>query len=90
MKRFTLLVAVVGGLAAAGCNKPSPEDCRTAVNHIQSLMGTEPTSPNAQSDTDDQIRRCRGASSREWVACAIAAKTTEDLKACKTKVKSGE
>jgi hypothetical protein len=90
MKRFMLLVAMVGGLGVAGCNKPSPEDCRTAVTHIQSLMGTEPTSPNGQSDTDDQVRRCRGASSREWVACAIGAKTVEDLKACRTKLKQAE
>lgn len=79
MKRFALVLGL--GLAAislAGCNKPDEESCRKAISNMKSLLGTDSTN----SDSGGDVRRCRGASSRKNVECAIAAKSIDELRAC--------
>lgn len=78
MKQFLLVVAAVAGIAA--CNKPSAEDCRLAIKNMQVLLGTDTAARNT--DNESEVRLCKGGSSKEAVACAIGAKTTEQLKAC--------
>jgi hypothetical protein len=89
MKRAAVgLVFAVCGLLL-GCNKPSEDACKQAIINIKHLKGTD----NLTSDTssiDGEIRRCRGGSSKEAVACAIAAKTLEELDRCSFNKPSGE
>lgn len=72
-----LFAALVLGTA---CNKPSDEDCRKALVNMQSILGTEHLSKNA--DMQGEVRRCKGGSSKKAVECAIAAKTLQELEAC--------
>lgn len=72
-----LIAALVLGTA---CSKPSEEDCRKALANMQVLMGTEHLAQN--SDMQGEVRRCKGGSTKEAVACAIAAKSLADLSAC--------
>ncbi|HEX4422855.1 MAG TPA: hypothetical protein VH165_33295 [Kofleriaceae bacterium] len=83
MKRFLFVVAAISGLASVGaCDKPTPDDCRLALENIQKLMGT--ASPDHSADSlATEIRSCRGGSSKESVQCATKANTLEELKACK-------
>ena len=78
MKRLLIVVAAVVGLAA--CNKPSTEDCRQAITNMQKLLGTLSTDQNASNDSE--VRRCKGGSRKEAVACAIKATTLAELKQC--------
>jgi hypothetical protein len=78
MKRFLLVVVAVAGIGA--CNKPTADDCRQAIKHMQELLGTDTAARNT--DNEAEVRLCKGGSSREAVACAIKASTLEDLKAC--------
>lgn len=80
MKRFLLVLATLAPLGAGACNKPTPEDCRKAITNMERLLGTEAAARNA--DNDGEIRRCRGGSTKENVACAIKATTAEELHAC--------
>ena len=47
---------------------------------MQHLLGTENIAKNG--DNEGDVRRCRGGSSKDAVACAIKAKTMDDLRAC--------
>lgn len=76
------LLAVSLSLGLMGCNKPSEENCRKALTNIRHLLGTENLSQAGQT-IEGEVRRCRGGSKRESVDCAIAAKTIEELRACK-------
>jgi hypothetical protein len=78
MKRFLLVVAVVAGFA--GCDKPAAEDCRAALEKMQDLLGTRGVMTSG--DLEGEVRRCRGGSTRETVACVIAAKSQAELNAC--------
>jgi hypothetical protein len=80
MKRFLLALVAIAPLAAGACNKPTPEECRQAISHMEELLGTEATSRTA--DIEGEVRRCRGGSTKEAVTCAIKAKTLDELKAC--------
>jgi hypothetical protein len=85
MKRFaSFVVAGVVGIVVAGglgaCNKPTADDCRLAIANMEKLLGTDSTTKNV--DPEGEVRRCKGGSSREAVACAVKAATIEDLKAC--------
>jgi hypothetical protein len=80
MKRFLLVLAALAPLGAGACNKPTPEDCRKAISNMERLLGTEAAARSA--DNDGEVRRCRGGSTRDAVACAIKATTVEELKAC--------
>ncbi|HEX3757793.1 MAG TPA: hypothetical protein VHW23_03765 [Kofleriaceae bacterium] len=80
MKRFLLVLAAIAPLGAGGCNKPTSDECRQAITHMEELLGTEATARNA--DVEGEVRRCRGGSSKAAVTCAIGAKTPEDLKGC--------
>jgi hypothetical protein len=73
-----LCVASVASLGA--CNKPELEDCRKAIANMQKLLGTEEAAKNV--DNEGEVRRCKGGSSRQAVACAIKAATLDELKAC--------
>jgi hypothetical protein len=76
MTRATLLLALV---LVIGCNKPSKEDCRKAIENMRSLMHTT----QVQTDVEGEVRRCNGGSKREAVACAIKATTLDELRGCK-------
>lgn len=78
MKRFLLVVVAAAGLGA--CNKPAADDCRQAIKNMQALLGTDTAARNT--DNEAEVRLCKGGSSREAVACALNAKTAEQLKAC--------
>ncbi|HET7500828.1 MAG TPA: hypothetical protein VFK02_07490 [Kofleriaceae bacterium] len=81
MKRFLLVVVAVAGLGGLGaCNKPTADDCRLAIANMQKLLGTDVAARNA--DNESEVRRCKGGSSKEAVACAVKASTIEELKAC--------
>lgn len=79
-RTVALAVMVMAGLAAGGCNKPTETSCRQALENMRVLLGTDNPTGNASLQGD--IRRCRGGSTRKAVACASAAKTLEDLRAC--------
>lgn len=78
MKRFLLIVVAITG--ASACNKPSADDCRRAIVHMQELLGTDNAAKN--NDNEAEVRRCKGGSSREAVACALKATSLAELKAC--------
>ena len=79
--RAVLVIGVFGGIgASAGCNKPTAEDCRAAIANMQKLLGTDAAAKNG--DNEGEVRRCKGASSKESVACAMKASTLDELKAC--------
>ena len=83
MKRFLLSVAAVAGLTAiGGCDKPTGEDCRAAISNMEKLLGNDPAASGRTSENEGEVRRCKGGSSREAVACAKRATTTAELKAC--------
>jgi hypothetical protein len=92
MKRTSLLLLLLSSLsiAAAGCNKPSDSACRQAITNMRSLMGTD--SATANFDTEGDIRRCKGGSTKKAVECAGKATTLDELRACdfmKIPAKSG-
>ena len=65
---------------AIGCDKPSEENCRKAIANMQSLLGTEHLTSEA--DLRGEIRRCRVGSSKEAVDCATKATTLDELREC--------
>jgi hypothetical protein len=75
MKRLAFVLSLV----AAGCNKPSEEDCTKAIENMRKLMGTS----NGIDDLAPAIRRCRSGSTKESVQCAGNAKSRAELVACK-------
>jgi hypothetical protein len=83
MKRFLLSVVAVAGLASAGaCDKPTGDDCRSAITNMEKLLGNDPAASGRTSELEGEVRRCKGGSSREAVACANQATTVAALKAC--------
>lgn len=78
MKRFLFVLVMAAG--AAACNKPTADDCREAIANMQKLLGTTDTAKLA--DSEAEVRRCKGGSSKEAVACAMKATTLTELKAC--------
>jgi hypothetical protein len=81
MKRFLLVVvAIISAGGASACNKPSADDCRLAVAKVRELYGTDSSARN--SDTEGDVRSCKGGSTKEAVACAIKATSLAELKAC--------
>ena len=80
MKRFLFVLAALAPLGTGACNKPTPEDCRKAILHWEELLGTGTTSSNT--DIEAEVRRCRGGSRSETVACVLNAKTLDELNAC--------
>jgi hypothetical protein len=77
--RLSALVFGVGLVVFGGCNKPSEEDCRKAIENVMEIEGTQSMK---REDLAGDVRRCRGGSKRETVQCAIQAKTKDDLRAC--------
>jgi hypothetical protein len=76
MKRLAWIAIVVS--AVVGCNKPEEEDCKKAIENMRKLMGTD----SYVTDLAPHIRRCKGGSSKEAVACAIKATSRAELEAC--------
>lgn len=83
MKRFALVLGLAA-ISLAGCNKPDEESCRKAISNMKALLGTDSTN----TDIGGDVRRCRGASSKKNVECAIAAKSVDELRACGFALKS--
>ena len=74
------LIAIIAALGFAACDKPSTDDCEKALRNMQKLLGTDNLGTTAS--LQGEIRRCRGGSSKEAVACAIKASTLDELKNC--------
>jgi hypothetical protein len=74
------LIAILAAFGFAACDKPTPEDCEKALRNMQRLLNTDNLGTTAS--LQGEVRRCRGGSSKEAVACAIKANTLEELKAC--------
>lgn len=77
----TILTTVLLALGAGACDKPSSEDCEKALRNMQRILGTD-TFNNDTATIQGEVRRCRGASSKTAVACAIKAETLDDLNNC--------
>jgi hypothetical protein len=77
---LSALLVCAALLPTTACNKPSAEDCRAALTNMQRLLGTDQLFK--EGDIEGEIRRCRGGSKRESVACAIKATTLDELRAC--------
>jgi len=87
MKRFlriAIVVTGIGGTVGLGaCDKPTADDCRAAIVNMEKLLGTDNiTTTSKTSQNESEVRRCKGGSTREAVACAKAATTLAQLKAC--------
>jgi hypothetical protein len=81
MKRFLFVATLVlAGSVISGCNKPSETDCRAAITNMEKLLGTEAAARNV--DNEGEVRRCRGGSTKQAVACAAKATSVDELKAC--------
>ena len=74
-------VALLALLALAACDKPTPESCRKAIVNMQKLLGMPPNSSD-EAAIANEVRRCRGGSSKTSVECASNAKSLDDLKKC--------
>jgi len=79
MKRFARPLLVAALALAVGCNKPSKDECRKAIENMRVLMGTE----KLNSDVEGEVRRCNGGSSKPAVECAIKATSLDQLRDCK-------
>ena len=77
----TILTAVLLALGTGACDKPSSDDCEKALRNMQQILGTDTFNKDPAS-LQSEVRRCRGASSKEAVACAIKALTRADLNNC--------
>jgi len=80
---FGVILAIAAGGSVIGlgaCNKPELDDCRKAIANMQKLLGTDAAAKNV--DSEGEVRRCKGGSTREAVACAVKANTVDELKAC--------
>jgi hypothetical protein len=77
----TILTTVLLALGASACDKPSSDDCEKAIRNMQRILGTESFNSDAAT-IQGEVRRCRGASSKTAVACAIKAETLDDLNNC--------
>jgi hypothetical protein len=83
MKRFLLIVTMITGSGAIGaCDKPAADDCREAILNMEKLLGTDTTQTTRTGEIESEVRRCKGGSTREAVACAKGAATLAQLKAC--------
>lgn len=87
MSRFLLVVMIFAGAAvgAAGCSKPSQEDCRKAVLNLQRIRGLD-TSSNAP-DPEAFTRKCRSTGDPVVVRCLIGAKVEADVARCEASAK---
>ena len=75
-----VLAAFAAILGSSACNRPTEEDCRAALTNIRRILGTE--NNDFGKSPEVALRACRGNGRKESVACAIRAKTVDDLKAC--------
>jgi len=82
--RIAIAVSVIGGLGSlSACDKPTADDCRAAIVNMEKLLGTDTvTTTSRTGENESEVRRCKGGSTREAVACAKAATTLAQLKAC--------
>lgn len=78
MKRLVFAVIATFSIGAIGCNKPDEGACKTAIENMRKLMGTQAYA----TDLSPAIRRCRSGSSRESVECASKATSRADLEKC--------
>lgn len=77
----TILTAALLALGTGACDKPSSEDCEKALRNMQRILGTDSFN-NDPAALQGEVRRCRGASSKAAVACAIKAESVADLNNC--------
>jgi hypothetical protein len=73
MKRLALIA-----LLLAGCNKPTEDSCKKAIENMRKLLGTS----SYTADISPDVRRCRGGSTQTAVDCAGNAKTKDALAKC--------
>ena len=64
----------------------SAEDCEKVLRHSAELFGDDPANVlntiNANGRYDGEIKECQRAGTPAKIACALAAKTTKELRAC--------
>lgn len=89
MKRFLVVVVVVVAGMVGGCDKPSTDDCRAAISNMERLLGTDTTNGRT-AENESEVRRCKGGSTRDAVACAKNANTLAQLKACDFMANKGQ
>ena len=81
-----LFIAGAWLATAAGCDKPTPGECKRAIENIRQVLGTSQQSEFA-SATNAWVRSCRGSAKKKAVRCAIESASVEALKgAAKTVV----
>ena len=73
-------------LMLAACDKPTSDDCRKAELNMQRLRHVE---DQDAANLEASVRRCRGGSSKDTVACVMAANTVEELDKCDAQMRGG-
>ncbi len=73
-------------LMLAACDKPTADDCRKAELNMQRLRHVE---DQDRANLEASVRRCRGGSSKDTVACVMAANTVEELDKCDKQMRGG-
>ena len=90
MKRFLVVAVVVAGsLFVGACDKPTAEDCRAAITNMQRLRSTDVLTERT-AETESEVRRCTGGSTRASVECYKSAATLAQIKACDASAKKAE
>jgi hypothetical protein len=84
MRRLLLALAalfILGGVTATtGCNKPSEDECRAAIENVRRLTGM--AAADYGPDPEAAVRSCRGNADRASVRCVGAATSLDDLAQC--------
>ena len=80
-KWLGLLAAAWLSTAAMGCDKPTPAECKKAINNIRVVLGTSQQSEFGSASAA-WVRSCRGSAKRKAVKCAIESATVDALKGC--------
>ncbi len=73
-------------LMLTACDKPTSDDCRKAELNMQRLRHVE---DQDAANLEASVRRCRGGSSKDTVACVMAANTVEELNLCDKQMRGG-
>ncbi len=80
MTRLASFVVLALALFVGGCEKPTEDSCRKALDNMRRLMGTDSLTDNNKNE--GEVRRCKGGSSKKSVQCAVDATTYAELRAC--------
>ena len=79
--RLSLVFVLATVVSGFGCNKPTEEDCQKAIDNINKIHGQTID----KKESAPAVRKCRSSSTKEAVACMLAATTKEQVQACEAK-----